>query len=171
MNKIIITGRLTKEPEAGTSANGKAFCRFGIACKRKYKNANGETETDFFNVVAFGANATYMTNYATKGILALVSGEMQMQTYSDQQGQKRTSYTITADQCEILEKREQQQAQAPQAPQVPNYYQPAPVPQPQFQPSPQSVPQPTAPSMNLPTPQPQPTGFEATDETALPFEF
>lgn len=186
MNKIFITGRMTKDAETGTTGSGKNYARTSIAVRRKYKNAQGEYDSDFFNVSAFGATATYISTYGKKGTLVAIVGEMQQQTYTDANGAKKSSYNIMVESAEVLEKREQSE-QPQQTAQMPDYSRPAPVPQPAPAPAPTQAPAPMAqvamPMMQTQTPMPQPaqpipdaknqnqaSGF-ATDDGLLPFDF
>lgn len=176
MNKIFITGRMTKDAETGTTGSGKNYARTSIAVRRKYKNAQGEYDSDFFNVSAFGTTATYIANYSKKGTLVAIVGEMQQQNYTDANGVKKSSYCIMVESIEVLEKREQTE-QPQQIAQMPDYSIPAPTP----------TPAPTAqiamPMMQTQTPMPAPTpnipnarnqnqaaGY-TTDDGILPFDF
>lgn len=183
MNKILLTGRLTRDPEAGTGASGKNYARLSIAVRRKYKNAQGENESDFFNATAFGSTANYVTQYGAKGIMVAVVGEMQQQNYTDANGVKKSSYCIMVESIEVLEKREQTE-QPQQTAQMPDYSRPAPVPQPAPAPAPMApTTQIAMPMMQTQAPMPQPaqpipdarnqnqtTGFESNDGL-LPFDF
>lgn len=183
MNKIFITGRMTKDAETGTTGSGKNYARTSIAVRRKYKNAQGEYDSDFFNVSAFGATATYISSYARKGTLVAICGEMQQQTYIDANGAKKSSYNIMVESAEVLEKREQSE-QPHQTAQMPDYSRPAPVPQPAPAPAPMApTTQIAMPMMQTQAPMPAPaqpipdsrnqnqtTGFESNDGL-LPFDF
>lgn len=77
MNSIIIMGRLTKDPETGSSQNGNTYARFSIAVDRRYKK-DGEQDADFFNCSAFGKKAEFVEKYMKKGTKVVISGEMRM---------------------------------------------------------------------------------------------
>lgn len=77
MNSIIIMGRLTKDPETGSSQNGNTYARFAIAVDRRFKK-DGEQDADFFNCSAFGKKAEFVEKYMKKGTKVVISGEMRM---------------------------------------------------------------------------------------------
>ncbi len=81
-NKVIMAGRLTKEPERRVSGEGKTFVNFTLAVNRNYKS----NEADFFDCVAFGNTADYILNYIHKGYLVLVEGNLQIDKWQDRNG-------------------------------------------------------------------------------------
>lgn len=86
MNKVVLIGRLTKDPEIRYTPAGNAVSTFSIAVNRDYKNANGEYDTDFINCVAWNQTAEFMGNYLRKGYQIAVSGNIQTRNYQDQSG-------------------------------------------------------------------------------------
>ena len=68
MNKAILVGRLTRDPELRTTANGVSVCSFSIAVNRRYKNAEGNYDADFINCVAWRQQAEFLAKYFTKGL-------------------------------------------------------------------------------------------------------
>ena len=97
MNKVILMGRLTREPEMfGQKSKVARFC---LAVDRSY----GEDETDFFNCVSFGKQAEFVEKYLKKGIKVLVTGRLQNNTYEDKQGNKVTSTQIITEEIEFAE--------------------------------------------------------------------
>lgn len=88
LNKIIIQGRLTKDPEAKTTASGNVLCNFSIACERSFKNEQGKAETDFLNCVAWRGKATLVSQYFHKGDMILITGALQTRSYDDNNGRK-----------------------------------------------------------------------------------
>lgn len=88
MNVFTATGRLTKDPEKRTTQNGTSVCTFTLAVDRRYKNANGERETDFFPVVCWRHTADFAAEYLSRGRLVCVHGEMQTRSY-EKDGVKR----------------------------------------------------------------------------------
>lgn len=91
LNRLVLIGRLTKDPELHYTPNGKATCDFTLAVDRKFKNAQGEKETDFFNckVPPFKDKlAELCANYLAKGKLVSIDGSIQIRTYNDSNGQK-----------------------------------------------------------------------------------
>ena len=96
LNQIAIMGRLVKEPEL-RHANETPVCTIRIACDRDYKNANGEKETDFFDVVSWRKLAEIVNQYAAKGRMVSAVGRLQTRTWNDRDGNKRYSTEIVAD--------------------------------------------------------------------------
>ena len=101
MNKVILVGNLTRDPELTTTTSGVQMCRFGIAVNRNYSNADGVRETDFFNVTAWRGNAERCGKYLHKGNKVAISGNIQMRTY-ESNGKKRTSFDIIVEDIEFL---------------------------------------------------------------------
>ena len=95
LNKIVIMGRLTKDPEL-RKAGDTPVCSFSIACDRDFKNKSGEKETDFFDVVVWRKKAEVVAKYFTKGRMAVVEGRLQMRDWQDKNGNNRRSAEIVA---------------------------------------------------------------------------
>ncbi len=95
MNKVILMGRLTKDPELRyTQGNpGTAVCRYSLAVNRSYKR-DGEPDADFFNCVAFGNRGEFANKYLKKGTMIAVVGELRNGSYTDRDGNKRYSTEI-----------------------------------------------------------------------------
>lgn len=95
MNKVILMGRLTKDPELRyTQGNpGTAVCRYSLAVNRSYKR-DGEPEADFFNCVTFGKTAEFANKYLRKGTMIAVVGELRNGSYTDRNGTKRYTTDI-----------------------------------------------------------------------------
>lgn len=104
MNNISITGRIGSDPEHKSTSTGKAVCKFSVAVNRPVKNANGESEADWFRVEAWGQTADYVANYLEKGRLVAVTGRMQCRKYQDKQGQNRESWELIAERVEGLDR-------------------------------------------------------------------
>ena len=101
LNKVIIGGRLTSDPELKQTTSGISVVSFGIAVNRKYqsKGADQAQQADFFNVVAWRATAEFISRYFKKGSSICVSGSLQSRNWQDQQGQKRTTVEIVVDEA------------------------------------------------------------------------
>lgn len=97
LNKIVIMGRLTKNPELRRTQSGTAVTSFTIAVDRDFKVQNGEKETDFIDVVAWRSTAEFASKYFTKGRMAIVEGRLQMRDWTDKGGNKRRSAEVVAD--------------------------------------------------------------------------
>ena len=102
MNKVIIIGRLTKDVELLETQGGTPLARLSIAVNRSYKNSDGEREADFFNVTVWGNQAENCRKYLEKGRQVAIQGELRNDTYTDKNGDKRTSTTINAQEVEFI---------------------------------------------------------------------
>jgi single-strand DNA-binding protein len=104
MNKIILMGRLTRDPEVRYSQgeNSMAIASFSIAVNRKFKR-EGEPEADFFNCTAFGKQAEFIEKYLKQGTKILLSGRVQNNNYTNKEGQKVYSVQIMVDEIEFAE--------------------------------------------------------------------
>lgn len=107
MNKVILTGNLTRAPELRYSINGLAITKFGIAVNRPFSKND---EVDFFNVVAFGKTAEFCTKYFDKGRRAIIEGRFQTSNYTDKDGNKRTSYDVIVDNIEFADSKKKDNA-------------------------------------------------------------
>lgn len=105
MNKIILIGNLTKDPELSTTNNGINYCRFALAVQRRFQNAGGERETDFINIVVWRGQADNCHKYLKKGSKACVVGSLQTRSYDAQDGTKRYVSEVVADEVEFLSTR------------------------------------------------------------------
>lgn len=88
MNKAILIGRLTKDPELRTTPTGRNVCQFSIAVNRTYTNANGEREADFINCVVWDKQAENLARYQKKGNQIAVDGRIQTRNYDDKDGKR-----------------------------------------------------------------------------------
>ncbi len=102
MNKAIIIGRLVRDPEMRTTANGTNSTTFTVAVSRTYTNQNGERDTDFINCVAWRKQAENIAKYCTKGSQVAVEGRIQTRSYDAQDGTKRYVTEIIADNVTFL---------------------------------------------------------------------
>lgn len=89
LNRVVLIGRLTKDPELRYTPNGVAVASFTLAVDRNYKNNQGEKETDFIPCVVFRQLAELCANYLAKGKLAAIDGRIQVRSFDGQDGQKR----------------------------------------------------------------------------------
>ena len=88
INHIVLSGRLTKEPEFRTLPNGRSVTSFSLAVQRNFKNQNNEYDADFFNCVVFGNKAQNFAQYVAKGNIVNVAGRLQSRSYENQNGQR-----------------------------------------------------------------------------------
>ena len=102
MNKVILVGNLTRDPELSETPSGIAVCRFSIAVSRDYSNAEGNREADFFNITVWRGRAEVCGKYLKKGNKVAVVGRLQTRSYDDKDGVKRYVTDIVADEVEFL---------------------------------------------------------------------
>lgn len=102
MNKVILIGRLTRDPELRTISNGTATTSFSIAVNRTFTNQNGEREADFINCVAWRKQAENIAKYCVKGTQVAVEGRIQTRSYDAQDGTKRYVTEVIADNVTFL---------------------------------------------------------------------
>lgn len=103
MNKVYLIGNLTRDPELSTTTSGVSVCRFSIAVSRRFANAEGTRETDFFNITAWRGNAEICAKYLKKGSKVAVVGSLQTRNYERQDGTKGFAVDIIADEVEFLQ--------------------------------------------------------------------
>lgn len=101
LNRVILIGRLTKQPELRITPNGVSVTSFTLAVDRR-PTQNGQKETDFLDVVMFGKLADVTCKYMDKGRLVAVEGRIQTRTYETKDGQKRKAWEIIADNIQFL---------------------------------------------------------------------
>ena len=97
LNKIILMGRLTRDPELRRTGSGTAVTSFSLAVDRDFKSQSGEKETDFIDIVAWRGTAEFVSKYFTKGRMAVVEGRLQIRDWTDRDGGKRRSAEVIAD--------------------------------------------------------------------------
>ena len=97
LNKIVLMGRLTRDPELRKTQSGTAVASFTLAVDRDYKPQDGERETDFIDIVAWRGTGEFVSKYFTKGRMAVVEGRLQVRDWTDKDGNKRRSTEVVAD--------------------------------------------------------------------------
>ncbi len=102
MNKVFLIGNLTRDPELSETSSGVSVCHFSIAVNRSYSSSDGERQTDFFNVTAWRGLADTVSRYCKKGHKVAVSGSIQLRTYEDNSGVRKTAVDIIAQDLEFL---------------------------------------------------------------------
>jgi single-strand DNA-binding protein len=108
MNKIILIGRLTKDPEMkAIEESGKILCKFTLAVERKYKNVNGEKEVDFIPIVFWGKKAEVIGEYMTKGRMISVSGRLQTGNYEASDGTKKYKAEVIAEDFQFVDSKKE----------------------------------------------------------------
>jgi single-strand DNA-binding protein len=103
VNRTILIGRLTRDPELRTTSGGKDVVEFSIAVNKRIKPAEGP-DADFFRVRAWGQVARYVSEYIGRGRLVAVDGRLEQRTWQDQNGNKRESIEVVADNVNALDR-------------------------------------------------------------------
>jgi len=150
LNKVILMGRLTADPELRQTPNGVSTCRFTVACDRNFVPQGGERQADFITVVAWRQTAEFVSRYFSKGRMIAVEGNLRTSSYPDKRYSDVTHYVteVYADQVYFAgDKPTQQQNGGNYAPQQfaqPQYNQPVQNAQPQYAPQQQNAQAPAA---------------------------
>lgn len=158
MNKVILVGRLTKDPEIKNTASQVPFCNFTIAVDRRFKDSNGQRQADFINCVAWRQTASFIAQYFHKGSRIGVSGSIQSRSYEDNSGQKRYVTEVVVDEAEFVESGNAKQGSSD----IPS----APIPSAGSE----AASAPTAPKTQI-APDLDTDDFGSEDNLDLPFEF
>ncbi|MCB0825808.1 MAG: single-stranded DNA-binding protein [Armatimonadetes bacterium] len=103
INRVVLVGRLTRDPELRTTTGGKSVASFGIAVQKRFKPQEGP-DADFFTVTCWGATAEFVSNYMSKGRLVAVDGRLQSRKYTTQDGAQREAIEIVADNVQGLDR-------------------------------------------------------------------
>ena len=102
-NRVVLVGRMVRDPELRQVADDKRVARFTVAVNRPVSKDSQERVADFFNAVSFGATADFLQNYASKGRLVLVEGRLQTRQYNDREGVVRRTVEVLADRVLLLD--------------------------------------------------------------------
>jgi single-strand DNA-binding protein len=97
LNYCVLMGRLTRDPELRRTGSGTAVTSFSLAVHRDFKGQNGAKETDFIDIVAWKNTAEFVSKYFSKGRMAVVEGRLQIRDWTDNNGQKRRTAEVVAD--------------------------------------------------------------------------
>lgn len=111
LNKAILMGRLTKDPELKTTQNGNSVCSFTLAIDRRFKNQQGERETDFIPIVAWRQTAELAARYFSKGSKMALVGTIQPRSWEDDNGERRYITEVIADEIYFADSKRQQNDQ------------------------------------------------------------
>lgn len=110
LNRVVLIGRLTRDPELRYTSSGVAVTTFTLAVDRQFTNSQGEKETDFINVVSWRVLAENCANYLKKGKLAAADGRLQIRSYDNNEGKRVYVSEVVADNVRFLEKADNAQA-------------------------------------------------------------
>lgn len=97
LNRIVLMGRLTRDPELRKTQSDTPVCSFSLAVDRDYKKDGEKKETDFIDIVAWRATAEFVSKFFTKGRMAVAEGRLQIRDWTDKEGNKRRSAEVIAD--------------------------------------------------------------------------
>lgn len=103
LNRVVLVGRLTKDPEFRTTPSGVDVATFTLAVNRNFKSKNGEQQADFINCVVFRKQAENVNNYLNKGSLAGIDGRLQSRSYENKEGQRVFVTEVVCDSVQFLE--------------------------------------------------------------------
>ncbi|MBE6761681.1 MAG: single-stranded DNA-binding protein [Ruminococcaceae bacterium] len=117
LNVVVLSGRLTADPELKTTANGISVCSFSIAVERRFKSGE-ERQSDFINIVTWRSSAEFVSKYFKKGQMIAIRGSIQTRRYQDKDGNNRTAFEVVADDVQFADfaRREGDAASMPAAP-------------------------------------------------------
>ncbi|GGA46490.1 single-stranded DNA-binding protein A [Kroppenstedtia guangzhouensis] len=107
LNRVVLIGRLTRDPELRYTPGGVAVTSFNLAVNRRFTNQQGEREADFIDIVAWRQLAETVANYMKKGRLVAVEGRLQIRSYENQEGRRIKVAEVVADNVQFLESRSQ----------------------------------------------------------------
>ena len=113
LNRIVLMGRLTRDPELRRTQNGTAVTSFTLAVDRDFKSQSGEKETDFIDCVAWRNTAEFVSKYFTKGRLAVAEGRLQLRDWTDRDGNKRRSAEVVVDNVYFGESKRESSGELP----------------------------------------------------------
>lgn len=116
VNRCILMGRMTCDPELRTTSGGKSVTSFTIACERDVKNQDGSRTTDFIDCVAWGTTAEFAAKYFGKGRMVIVEGRLQVRDWTDKNGNKRKAVEVVADHVYFGEAKPKEEYAAPSYP-------------------------------------------------------
>lgn len=117
LNKVMLMGNLTRDPEPKITAGGLSIASFGMAINRKFQTKDGQSKEEvvFVDITAFGKQADTISQYTSKGSLLLIEGRLKLDSWQDQQGNNRTKLTVVLESFQFVGGKSEQQ-QEPQKP-------------------------------------------------------
>jgi single-strand DNA-binding protein len=137
LNKVLLIGNLTRDPDVRMMSNGRPVCNFGLALNRSYKDAEGnrKDETTFVDVESFGPRAEAVGRFFTKGRAIFIEGRLKLDQWESKEGEKRSALKVVLDSFEFVDSKQEGGSTAPRntvqtAPSQTNEAQPKPSPAP-----------------------------------------
>jgi single-strand DNA-binding protein len=116
INRVVLVGRITKDPETQQTNTGIPYVRFTLAVNRPFKDQNGEKQADFINCVAWRSQADFLKNFVKKGNQLAVEGRIQTNSYKDANGNNRQAFDILVESVSNLEPVSKNEGYQPQPP-------------------------------------------------------
>ena len=116
LNRIVLMGRLTRDPELRHTGSGTAVAYFYLAVELEYKSQSGEKETDFVDIVAWRSTADFVSKYFTKGRMAVVEGRLQLRDWKDKDGNNRRSAEVVAEHVYFGDSKQRSESDTASAP-------------------------------------------------------
>ncbi len=113
LNRVVLVGRLTRDPEMRFTQSQRAVCSFNIAVNRNFTSASGEREADFVNIVSWGKTAENVSKYMSKGSLVAIDGRIQTRNYDNDRGERVYVTEVVADSVTFLESKNSQNSRTP----------------------------------------------------------
>lgn len=114
LNRVLLSGRLGRDPELRHTNSGTAVASFSLAVDRDFKDKSGERATDWFDIVVWRSSAEYVSRYGAKGRTVIVDGKLQMRDWTDKEGNKRRTVEVVAESVYFCDRREDAKQIAPQ---------------------------------------------------------
>ena len=116
VNRVVLVGRITREPETQTTNTGVPYVRFTLAVNRPFKDQNGERPADFINCIAWRQQADFMKNFVHKGNQLAIEGRIQTNSYQDANGNNRQAFDVLVESVSNLEPASKNDTYQPQPP-------------------------------------------------------
>ena len=115
LNKVLLIGNLTRDPDVKMMTNGRPVCNFGLALNRSYKDSEGnkKDETTFVDVECFGPRAEAVGRFFTKGRAIFVEGRLKLDQWESKEGEKRSAIRVVLDNFEFVDSRQESQITNP----------------------------------------------------------
>ena len=102
LNVVVLSGRLTQDPELKTTPNGISVCSFSIAVERRFRSGE-ERQSDFINIVTWRSSAEFVSKYFKKGQMIAIRGSIQTRRYQDKDGNNRNAFEVVADEVQFAD--------------------------------------------------------------------
>ena len=109
INRVVLVGRLTKDPETRTTQNGVTVCNFTVACDRPYVKQGEERQADFINCIAWRQTGEFVSKYFAKGNRIALDGSIQTRSWDDKNGNKRYATEVVVDHVEFVQSKSERE--------------------------------------------------------------